>query len=200
MVAIRNFLLFSLLLPAASANACGWWGDGEMNRDQKRDFGAAAHSYTPNMARLPDHRGYGIAVPDPGRAAPYMTMTHGRPISRIKDLVPFGFDAVIDLGPPPHALDDHRQETEAAGMAYFNIPIKDYMPTPEQTALFGDVIVSFSAKPSLVYAPTPALLGGMWAAYRISMGGSLDYSIAEGRTLGMTPDQEKQMRDAGDIK
>lgn len=145
-------------------------------------------------SKLPGRMGYGIAVPEPGRAIPYLQATFGRPINRIAELKDFGFEAVIDLGTPLETAGKHRQETESLGMRYFNIPVTGSMPSPEQSGSFSRMILDNSEHPLLVYAPTSALLGAMWASYRINLGAPLGFAIEEGKRLGLTPEQEAELR------
>lgn len=188
------------VLDGVSVSACGWWGDGEVNRDIKvpllnaPDGTPLEQTLSLRSAKLPGEMGYGIAVPEPGRAVPYLLETFGRPVNRISELKTYGFGAVIDLGTPEKVANLHRAETNAVGMVYFNIPIEGDMPTPTQTAQFRDMVISSSATPLLVYAPTARLLGAMWTAYRLSFGVPMNYALSEGRTLGLTEDQVDEFR------
>jgi len=145
-------------------------------------------------SKLPGRMGYGIVVPDPGQAVPYLKATYGRQISSIGELKDFGFDAVIDLGTPLDTALKHRKETETLGMRYFNIPVDGSTPSTEQTREFSRMVIDNSQRPLLVYAPSSALLGSMWASYRINLGAPLGFAIEEGRALGMMPDQEAVLR------
>jgi protein tyrosine phosphatase (PTP) superfamily phosphohydrolase (DUF442 family) len=148
----------------------------------------------PETSKLPGRLGYGIVVPDPGKAIPYLKATYGRQISSIGELKDFGFEAVIDLGTPPDTANKHRHETEALGMRYFSIPVDTSMPTLEQTKHFNRMVIDNSHHPLLVYAPTAALLGTMWASYRANLGAPIGFAIEEGRALGMMRDQEAELR------
>jgi protein tyrosine phosphatase (PTP) superfamily phosphohydrolase (DUF442 family) len=182
-----------------TAYSCGWWGDGEVNRldtvvMNRTDGKPLSGNLSLETSMLPRRMGYGIVVPDPGQAIPYLVATHGREISRIGDLRVFGFQTVIDLGTPPEIARKHRQETEASGMRYFNIPLDGSTPSLEQAERFSRLVIENSQHPLLVYAPTSALLGAMWASYRISLGAPLGFAIKEGRALGMMPGQEAKLR------
>ena len=181
--------------PFQPTHACGWWGDGEMNRDNDPAFApvtGASGGVLPRheASKLPDEVGYAIAVRDPGYAVPYLEATYGRRINRIGELKSLGYEAVIDLGASPHTARLHRAETEALGMRYFNIPIEGELPNKEQVDRFGRLIVTSERHPVLVYAPTAGLLGIMWASYRIGyLGAPQSFALEEGRSLGMTREQ-----------
>ncbi len=84
-----------LVLSPVSANACGWWGDGDVNRDVDTVLNSLTGEPLPqtlsiSTSKLPGRLGYGIAVPDPGRAIPYLQATNGRLVNRIGELKIFG--------------------------------------------------------------------------------------------------------------
>jgi|SaaInl4_135m_RNA_FD_contig_123_17474_length_4596_multi_4_in_2_out_0_4 protein tyrosine phosphatase (PTP) superfamily phosphohydrolase (DUF442 family) len=197
MASLFNNLLFTLFfflaitMPPATF-ACGWWGDGEMSKHWETD---TSPTFGLDAAKLPGRMGYGLAIPEPGRATPYLNATGGRPLNRIQDLAAFGFKSVIDLGTPTKTAALHRAETEAVGMRYFNIPVVSGMPNRKQMDRFGQLVLSAMDGPLLVYAPTQGLLGTMWASYRIGkLGAPFAFSINEGRSLGMTPTQTNVLR------
>jgi protein tyrosine phosphatase (PTP) superfamily phosphohydrolase (DUF442 family) len=138
--------------------------------------------------------GYGIAVPDPGQAIPYLQATRGHQFNSISELKSFGFETVIDLGTPKEIAQRHRSETEAFGMRYLNIPVSGDVPDQDQVNKFTQSVIDASSDMLLVYAPRSALLGSMWAAYRINVGAPVEFSINQGRKLGMGEDQEILLR------
>ncbi len=85
-------------------------------------------------------------------------------------------------------------ETEAAKMRYFNIPVTDEVPDQTQVNDFTHKVIDASKNMLLVYAPSSALLGTMWAAYRINLGAPIEFAISQGRELGMMPNQEAILR------
>lgn len=124
------------------------------------------------------------------RAVPYLVATHGQPLVRIQDLKIFGFRSVIDLGTQASESHPHRNETEAAGMQYFNIPFDGNIPNQTQIDLFNQIVINASNGPLLVYAPRASLTAVMWASYRIHLGSSLEFAFSEGRTMGLIKEQE----------
>jgi len=179
--------------------ACGWWGDGEVNRDENDEVTATYNRPTPQTlsletTKLPGTIGHGIAVPEPSRAVPYLQATYGRHINRISEFKSFGFDTIIDLGTPREIATFHRIETEDAGMRYINIPIEGAMPSRDQVEDFSLMVVRYSRSPLLVYSPTSDLLGTVWASHRANLGTPLELAINEGRALGMKLVQEIKIR------
>ena len=198
MVALRFLLLSSLLLLADPVHACGWWGDGEMNRDSgdviTRDGRPLEQSLSLESMKLPDQMGYGVAVPEPGRAIPYLLVTYGQPVGRINELKVFGFRSVVDLGSAGQTARLHRSETEAAGMLYFNVPIEEDLPNREQAGFFYRTVVDAGNGPLLVFAARAELVAAMWASYRMRLGAPMEFVIREGRALGLTEGQETELR------
>ena len=192
-------LLCLFVISSKSAQACGWWGDGEVSRHNDlilttSDGKAVPQTLTNKSSKLPGRMGYGIAIPDPGQAIPYLQATSGRQINRIAKLHDFGFETVIDLGTPEKTAKLHRSETEALGMRYFNIPVNGAVPSQEQVDEFTQKVVDASSNMLLVYAPNSALLGTMWAAYRINLGAPIEFAIKQGKKLGMVTNQEAILR------
>lgn len=197
-VSITALLCFFAMF-SKSVQACGWWGDGEVSRHNDivltaPDGRSVPQTLTHKTSKLPGRMGYGIAVPDPGRAIPYLQATGGRQINRIAELKTFGFETVIDLGTPEKTAQLHRSETEALGMRYFNIPVDGAVPSQKQVDDFTQKVVDASRNMLLVYAPNSALLGTMWAAYRINLGAPIEFAIKQGKRLGMGPNQEAILR------
>lgn len=203
-ISITSLLCLFTGLPQ-SVLACGWWGDGEVSRHNDivltaPDGISVPQTLTIKTSKLPGRMGYGIAIPDPGRAIPYLQATHGRQINRIAELKAFGFEAVIDLGTPEKTAQLHRSETEALGMRYINIPVNGAVPSKEQVNDFSQHVVDASSDMLLVYAPSSELLGTMWAAYRINIGAPVEFAINQGRKLGMGAEQEVVLRKQSESK
>jgi protein tyrosine phosphatase (PTP) superfamily phosphohydrolase (DUF442 family) len=181
------------------AHACGWWGDGEISRHNDLSLVAAKAALVPatptyKTSKLPGRMGFGIAIPNPGQALPYLQTTRGHQINRITELKAFGFETVIDLGTPKKTAQLHRSETEALEMHYISIPVDGKVPSQEQVDYFTQNVVDASNDMLLVYAPNSALLGTMWAAYRINIGAPVDFAINQGKKLGMGAEQEVVLR------
>jgi len=198
-------LLCLISMSSQSVHACGWWGDGEMNRHDDAVLTTPngkplPQTLTYETSKLPGRMGYGIAIPDPGRAIPYLQATRGRQINRIAELKAFGFETVIDLGTPEETAQLHRSETEALNMRYISIPVDGAVPSQEQVNNFSQKVVDASSDMLLVYAPDSALLGTMWAAYRINLGAPIEFAINQGKKLGMEAEQEAVLRNRSEAK
>ena len=198
-------LLCIFTIPPKSVQACGWWGDGEMIRHGSGELISSdgtpiPQALTQKTSRLPGRMGYGIAIPDPGQAIPYLQATRGRQINRIAELKAFGFETVIDLGTPEKTAHLHQLETEALKMRYFSIPVDSVVPSQEQVNDFTQKVIDASNDMLLVYAPDSALLGTMWAAYRINLGAPIDFAIKQGKDLGMDAAQEAILRNQSGAK
>ncbi|MCW8862820.1 MAG: hypothetical protein OQJ87_07340 [Rhodospirillales bacterium] len=180
--------LFALILHAtigSPASACMWKGDPEVLFNAQEDARPVEIDPGQNPAKIPGGTGYGIAVPGPGEAIPYLIATHGRSLDGVEEVKGFGFMAIIDLGTPVMAAHRHRDEAEAADLRYVNIPTKGDIPTDEEVRFFRDAIITGNNGSIMVYAKSPALLGTMWAAYRVLMGSSRTYAIGEAASLGL---------------
>jgi len=195
---VTSLMCLMMTFPAP-ALACGWWGDGEMGRHNlsalsSSDGTPLPQTLTYKTSKLPGRMGYGIAVSDPGQAIPYLQATRGQQINRIAELKRFGFETVIDLGTPENVAQRHRIETEELGMYYISIPVDGLIPRQEQVDKFTQSVIDASSNMLLVYAPNSALLGTMWAAYRLNVGGPIEFSINQGKKLGMGAEQEAELR------
>lgn len=184
---------------AGPALACGWWGDGEMNReDDAAVDGVGGESDADPIpagvqaARLPNEAGYGIAVFRPDMAVPYLRATNGLRIARIGQLKEAGFVAIIDLGTPA-AAGLHRAETGALGMRYVSIPATGGMPTAEQVELFSNTIEDPANRPLVVYAPESSLLGNMWVLHRLGQGAYRGTALGEGLIFGVSRELEESL-------
>lgn len=176
-----------------AAAACGWWGDGEVNRDAIAIDVGGMPSIPPGVeaTKIPGERGYGVAVFQPRRAIPYLRATQGQPAERIDQLKDFGFVTVIDLGPPLETARRHEAETEATGMRYINIPVVGDIPTDRQIQIFSTVIGTASNRPLVVYSPKTTLLGNMWALHRLHQGALHGTALGEGAMFGVSRNLEE---------
>ena len=189
----KTVLVIALLLPFG-AGACGWWGDGEMNRDQLLPGIASGGRQIPlfldrESITLPDNR-YGIAITEPGQAQPYLQATYGRPPGSLEDFGAYGFRAIIDLGSP---VDQDPQEFPGGlphPMRLYHVPVTSMVPERNQIEEFRDLVLDAANLPALVIAPSAEALAGTWAAYRLEFGTPPSYAIAEAVAMGLQPEQE----------
>jgi len=193
----KTLLVLILLLPL-EAGACGWWGDGEMNRDQLIPEIISGGRQIPlfldrDSIILPGSLGYGMAITEPGQAQPYLRSTYGRPISSIEDLGAYGFRAMIDLAPLAGQRSREYTEELPQQMHYFHVPVESLIPSQIQIAGFRDLLLDADNLPAFVVAPAAEVLAVMWAAYRLEFGTPFSYVIAEARPMGLRPEQESAL-------
>ena len=185
------------------AHACGWWGDGEMQRadgehkyvDSDGRLMIGDPEGAPELAELkiPGKMGYGFAVSRSDQATPYLRATGGKPINDIGQLHQLGFTTVVDLATPPETAKLHQAETSQLGMHYFSIPLTGSLPSDEQARRFSRLLEDSGNRPLLVFGPTAGLLGAMWTVHRLQTGASKDAAFAEGRALGMAFEEENDL-------
>lgn len=180
-------------------HACGWWGDSEMSSRRETAIVTpegmpVEHTLNLKNMKLPGRMGYGIAIPEPGKAIPYLLATFGQPLNKIQDLKVFGFRGVIDLGTPERIAYHHREETKNTGMRYSNIHLNGDMPNNQQTEDFIKAVLEPQNIPLLVYASRADMIAVMWASYRLKMGSPMAFTLHEGRSLGLTLHQEEALR------
>lgn len=191
----RKAILVLIMVLPFGADACGWWGDGEMNREQLLAGIESGGRQIPlyldrDSIKLPGSLGYGMAIAEPGQAQPYLQSTYGRPIGSIEDLSAYGFRAIIDLGPLAGHRPGEYPEGSAQRMRYHHLPVESAIPGQIRVAGFRDLLLDADNLPALVVAPAAEVLAFMWAAYRLEFGAPLAYAIAEARLMGLRPEQE----------
>ena len=189
----KTVLVLALLIPLG-AGACGWWGDGEMNRDQLLPGIASGGRQIPlfldrESIALPGNR-YGIAITEPGQAQPYLQATYGRPIGSIEDFGAYGFRTIIDLVPLVGQTVQELPKDLPKPMQHYRVSVASPVPERNQIAVFADLVLDTANLPALVIAPSAEALAGMWVAYRLEFGTPPSYAIAEAVAMGLQPEQE----------
>lgn len=112
----------------------------------------------------------------------------------IPEIKRLGFQTIIDLRTKKEGTADERQKVKAAGLNYFNIEIGRAAPTSKQVAKFAALIEMADHHPILVHCASANRVGAMWALYRMTKGVALEEALAEGRTIGLRPRRERQLR------
>ncbi len=197
--------LVVIILSAATVNAsaCGWWGDGENDETESITIGADGHpvsediekSGIPYGLQVPAPRsGYGMVVLQGGTAMPYLHVVKDNSIHSIQQLRQFGFPAVIDLGTPPAVATLHQLETGPLGMKYFNIPLDQGVPGEADVLRFSEIISTWENLPILVFSASANQLGRLWANYQLLEGFSRKDAVRQGRQLGLTEDDIRNLR------
>ncbi len=107
-----------------------------------------------------------------------------------------GFVSVLDLRVPEEGAEDERDEVEARGMRYFNIPMGYVIPSDAETAAFARIVEDENNLPLLFHGVLPNRAGAMWAIYRAYRGMAPAQAYEEGRTAGLKGRRAKAVRQA----
>ncbi|MGZ8329702.1 MAG: fused DSP-PTPase phosphatase/NAD kinase-like protein [Rhodoplanes sp.] len=67
-------------------------------------------------------------------------------------------------------------------------------PTEAQIAEFARIVEDARNAPLLVHCVTANRVGAMWALYRAQKGIPVLIALEEGRTIGLQPDREAELR------
>ena len=112
----------------------------------------------------------------------------------IPALKALGFSTIVDLRGPDEGAGAEKQAVEAAGLRYVNIPVTGGIPTDAQIAEFARVVEDANNAPLLVHCASANRVGAMWTLYRVRQGVPLSIAFEEGRTAGLRPDNEAELR------
>ncbi|MGA8295079.1 MAG: protein tyrosine phosphatase family protein [Rhodoplanes sp.] len=110
----------------------------------------------------------------------------------IPALKALGFATIVDLRGPDEGAGAEKQAVEAAG--YVNIPVTGGVPTDAQIAEFARVVEDANNAPLLVHCASANRVGAMWTLYRVRQGVPLSIALEGGRTAGLRPDNEAELR------
>jgi len=178
-------LVLSLgMMAAQPLQACGWWGDGEMDEAQDAiSIGASGlplseeETFRKGM-KIPNQLGYGIAVYAADEALPYKTATRGKKLETISELAKLGYKTVIDVGTGDRVSALHEKESIGAGIRYIHIPLgKQGLPTVSGVKTFHQALQNENMRPLLVYGRTPSILGIIWMSHRLAQ--NMPKAVAE---------------------
>lgn len=75
-----------------------------------------------------------------------------------------------------------------------NIPVTGGVPTDAQVAEFARIVEDPNNAPLLVHCASANRVGAMWTLYRVRQGIPLAIALEEGRTAGLRPDREAELR------
>ena len=113
----------------------------------------------------------------------------------IPKLKAMGFTSVVDLRGPDEGTALEKEAVESAGVRYFNIPVTDRMlPTDFQIAEFARIVQDPRNAPLLIHSASANQVGVMWTMYRALHRVPEEIALQEGRTIGLQPDSEKEIR------
>ena len=129
------------------------------------------------------------------RASPHIGTSGAYGAAAVAEVKALGFTAVLDLrsqgenGAAPLA-----QAAKAAGLKYYNIPVTTKAPTDQQVAEFAKIAKDVTNYPLLVNCQSANRVGAMWALYRATDGVAPKVAVEEGRTVGLKPSRENEVR------
>lgn len=153
----------------------------------------AAHAQS-GIREVPTEADIGSLVANYHRLRPQIAtgglLQPGAP-ARLKAL---GFATIVDLRGPEEGTAAERREVEAAGLRYVNIPVTEGLPSDAQLTALGRIIADSASAPLLIHCVSANRVGAAWALYRAKSGTPLATAIAEGRTIGMKPVREADVR------
>lgn len=110
-----------------------------------------------------------------------------------------GFKTIVDLRTAAEGTGAEADKVKAAGLTYINIPVSTRAPTPEQVAEFAGLMDDESLMPMLVHCESANRVGAMWALYRAKQGVDPMIAVEEGRTIGLKPSREGNVRERLDL-
>jgi uncharacterized protein (TIGR01244 family) len=105
-----------------------------------------------------------------------------------------GFATIVDLRAPEEGTGAEKQAVEAAGLRYVNNPVTGGGPTDAQVAEFARVVEDAANAPLLVHCASANRVGAMWTLYRVRQGIPVSIALEEGRTAGLRPGREAELR------
>jgi len=191
-------LLFGLMF-ARPLQACGWWGDGEMDDAQDAiSIGVSGLPLSENETflkgmKIPNQLGFGIAVYTADKALPYKTAARGKKLEIISELTKLGFKTVIDVGTGARESGLHKKESVEAGIRYIHVPLdKQGFPTVSGIKIFHDTLQNESSRPLLVYGRMPSTLGIIWMSHRLAQNMPKSIAEDEAKMIGAKPNKIKQ--------
>lgn len=145
-------------------------------------------------AQVPFGDKMGAEVMNYNRLRPHLATGGSIDLAGVETLKDKGFRTIIDFRTPEEGTEEERVAVESAGMTYINLPISKGAPTDEQIARLGEILEDADAAPILLHCGSGNRVGAAWAIYRARTGIPLEIAIEEGRTAGMRPSREAQVR------
>ena len=112
----------------------------------------------------------------------------------IPKLKAMGFTSAVDLRGPDEGTASEKEAVESAGLRYFNIPVTDGLPTESQIAEFARIVEDARNAPLVIHCASANRVGAMWTMYRIWEGVPPEIAFEEGRTIGLQPNREAEIR------
>jgi len=145
-------------------------------------------------AEVPFGDEMGAEVQNYNRLRPTIATGGSIDVDQVVTLKAKGFKTIIDLRTPEEGTAEEKTAVEAAGMRYVNLPVSKGRPSDEQVRALADILQDSGQAPVLVHCASGNRVGTAWAIYRVRQGIPLEIALEEGRTTGMRPSREAQVR------
>ncbi|MFV8782766.1 beta-lactamase hydrolase domain-containing protein [Microbulbifer sp. SA54] len=136
----------------------------------------------------------GAEVTNYNRLRPNIATGGSIDLSQVERIAGHGFRTVIDLRTPEEGTAEEKVAVEGSGMRYLNLPVSKGVPSDDVINGIQAVLADPAAGPVLIHCGSGNRVGTAWAIYRAKQGVPLEIAIEEGRTAGMQPSREEQVR------
>lgn len=153
-----------------------------------------ANSSQAQSAQVPFGDKISNAIFNYNRTTPFVATSGLIKGTGIAELKSRGFKTVLDLRTASEGTALEQKNVVAAGMAYHNIAISQAAPSQDQIKAFEKLVEDKNNYPILVHCASANRVGAMWTHYRVSKGVAFKHAIQEGRTIGLKPNRESQVR------
>ncbi len=112
----------------------------------------------------------------------------------ISELKKHGFRSILDLRTKPEGVDIESDKVRQAEMGYLNLPVGKEWPDDSMFRQFEQFVENQDNHPILIHCASANRVGMVWAAYRLKHGVDYEIALTEGRTIGMKPAREAQLK------
>jgi uncharacterized protein (TIGR01244 family) len=119
------------------------------------------------------------------RAAP--TVATAGPLGRLGliETKAVGFRSVLSLGPTAAQDSEDKSLANFVLLRYFNVPVAEGLPAPEQIAEIRQILADPVNVPILIYGREPDQAAAAWALIRAAAGLPPEFAFQEGLTAGL---------------
>ncbi|MCF3972613.1 fused DSP-PTPase phosphatase/NAD kinase-like protein [Paracoccus salsus] len=189
--------------PCAVANPCGVAADaGDKGETDAPKYSPTAETPADNPFDVPagyTQAAYGDTMPDVVenylRAAPYVGTGGVVADGGYAMVKAVGFKTVLSLNTAEEGVADEREQAEAAGLTYLNVPVSEEAPVADQVARIAEIVNDPANYPILMNCQSSNRVGAAWALYRADAGVPEKIAVQEGRTVGLAPSREWKVRE-----
>jgi len=112
----------------------------------------------------------------------------------IAELKRHGFNTIVDLRTKAEGVAEEAAAVKKSGMIYHNLAVNKSFPSATTLDKFQRLVEDKKQHPILLHCGSANRVGMVWAAYLIRTGHSYEAAVLAGRTIGMKPTREKQLK------